>query len=60
MGGLMNYIKQTYVQKINDETIAEYDDEVKKLIAYSTNAKTTKHYQRYKKQYHSKLKLDSL
>eukprot|EP00957_Ditylum_brightwellii_P074835 5687160-Ditylum_brightwellii.AAC.1 len=36
-------------EKINDETIEEYDDEGKKLIAYSNNAKTKKHYQRYKK-----------
>eukprot|EP00957_Ditylum_brightwellii_P181192 13801789-Ditylum_brightwellii.AAC.1 len=40
--------KHTY-KKINDETIEEYDDEVKKSIAYSNNAKTKKHYQRYKK-----------
>eukprot|EP00957_Ditylum_brightwellii_P019974 1508220-Ditylum_brightwellii.AAC.1 len=53
-------------KKINNETIEEYDDEVKNLIAYSTNAKSKKQYQRCKKQYqeytknHSKLKLDSL
>eukprot|EP00957_Ditylum_brightwellii_P199174 15182769-Ditylum_brightwellii.AAC.1 len=57
--------KHTY-KKIDDETIEEYNDEVKKLIVYSTSAKSKKHYQRYKKQYqectknHSKLKLDSL
>eukprot|EP00957_Ditylum_brightwellii_P209659 15362680-Ditylum_brightwellii.AAC.1 len=28
--------KHTY-EKIDDETIDEYDDEVKKLVAYSTN-----------------------
>eukprot|EP00957_Ditylum_brightwellii_P178989 13634279-Ditylum_brightwellii.AAC.1 len=41
--------KYTY-KKINDKTIKEYDDEVKKLIAYSTNSKTKKHYQHYKNQ----------
>eukprot|EP00957_Ditylum_brightwellii_P160569 12224232-Ditylum_brightwellii.AAC.1 len=52
-------------KKINNETVEEYDDEVKKLFAYSNNAKTKKHYQRYENQYqdytknHSKLKLDS-
>eukprot|EP00957_Ditylum_brightwellii_P066994 5085562-Ditylum_brightwellii.AAC.1 len=53
-------------KKIDNETIEEYDDEVKKNIVYSSNAKTKKHYQHYKKQYqdytktHSKLPLDSL
>eukprot|EP00957_Ditylum_brightwellii_P107452 8198540-Ditylum_brightwellii.AAC.1 len=57
--------EHTY-KKINDETIEDYDDEVKKLIAYSNNAKTKKHYQHYEKQYqeyrknHNKLKLVSL
>jgi hypothetical protein len=56
--------EHTY-EKMNDETVEEYDDEVKKLIAYSTNAKSKKHYQRYEVQYqeytknHSKLPLDS-
>eukprot|EP00957_Ditylum_brightwellii_P006177 467148-Ditylum_brightwellii.AAC.1 len=29
---------------ITNETIEEYDDEAKKLIAYSTNVKSKKHY----------------
>eukprot|EP00957_Ditylum_brightwellii_P106852 8151760-Ditylum_brightwellii.AAC.1 len=40
--------EHTY-KKINDETTEEYDDKVKKFIAYSNNAKTKKHYQRYEK-----------
>eukprot|EP00957_Ditylum_brightwellii_P177798 13543352-Ditylum_brightwellii.AAC.1 len=52
-------------EKINNETIEEYDDEVKELIVYSNNDNTKKHYQRYETQYqdytknHRKLKLDS-
>eukprot|EP00957_Ditylum_brightwellii_P054085 4096685-Ditylum_brightwellii.AAC.1 len=57
--------ERTY-KKVNNETVEEYDDKVKTLIVYSTNAKSKKHYQCYKKQYqgytkkYSKLKLDSL
>eukprot|EP00957_Ditylum_brightwellii_P106912 8156831-Ditylum_brightwellii.AAC.1 len=48
------------------KAVEDYDDKVKRLIEYSTNAKYKKHYQHYEKQYqdytekHSKLKLDSL
>eukprot|EP00957_Ditylum_brightwellii_P119982 9156588-Ditylum_brightwellii.AAC.1 len=51
-------------KKVDDETVGEYDDKVKKIIVYYTNAKSKKHYQHYKKQYqdytekHIKLKLD--
>eukprot|EP00957_Ditylum_brightwellii_P138080 10526770-Ditylum_brightwellii.AAC.1 len=57
--------ERTY-KKLNNEIIEEYDDKVDRLIAYSTNNKSNKHYQCYEKQYQdytkkqSKLELDSL
>eukprot|EP00957_Ditylum_brightwellii_P101180 7710834-Ditylum_brightwellii.AAC.1 len=54
----------TYV-RANNEKVVEFDDKVKKIIVYSTYAKSKAHYQCYEKQYqeytknHSKLKLDS-
>eukprot|EP00957_Ditylum_brightwellii_P209165 15360618-Ditylum_brightwellii.AAC.1 len=53
-------------EKADNESVEEFDDKVKQLMLYSTNAKSKSHYQCYTKQYqdymktHSKLKLGSL
>eukprot|EP00957_Ditylum_brightwellii_P188256 14331086-Ditylum_brightwellii.AAC.1 len=42
--------EHTY-KKVSYEKVEEFDNEVKELIAYSTNTKSKAHYQHYKKQY---------
>eukprot|EP00957_Ditylum_brightwellii_P107158 8175307-Ditylum_brightwellii.AAC.1 len=63
---IYSMISECTYKKVSDEKVEENDDKVNNFIAYSTNTKSKKHCQHYKKQYqeymkkHSILKLDTL